>query len=200
MSRSVGQAVRYESEESLLKIEGITAINGSGKQLTASITFVIEETYKEQLVCQLDTGATFNVISHRNLVQLLQTSDPPLLKFNAQLKLFDGALMQDVNGAMLTAERKGKRLDPKFQVVESSNKPLLLAEACEQFGLLKLAIDPEESMHVLKSSNLTKDPILTDYKDDLRRFRPHWWYNHHHRPQCQTSAACSPACASCPVR
>ena len=52
----MGQAVRYESEESLLKIEGITAINGSGKQLTASITFLIEETYKEQLVCQLDSG------------------------------------------------------------------------------------------------------------------------------------------------
>ena len=164
----------------MLKIEGITAINGSGKQLTASITFLIEETYEEQLVCQLDTGATCNVISHRNLVQLLQNSDPPLLKFNAQLKLFDGALMQAVNEAMLTAERKGKRLDPKFQVVESSNKPLLLAEACEQFGLLKLDIDPEEFMHVLKSSNLTKDQILTDYKDDLRRFRPHWWYNHHH--------------------
>ena len=56
----------YESEESLLKIEEITAINGSGKQLTSSITFVIEEQYKEQLVCQLDTGATCNVISHRN--------------------------------------------------------------------------------------------------------------------------------------
>ena len=75
----------YESEESLLKIEEITAINGSGKQLTASITFLREDTYKEQLFCQLDTGATCNVISHRNLVQLVQNGDPPLLKSNAQL-------------------------------------------------------------------------------------------------------------------
>jgi len=30
----------YESEESLLKIVEITAINGSGKKLTASITFL----------------------------------------------------------------------------------------------------------------------------------------------------------------
>ena len=94
----------YESEESLLKMEEITAINGSGKQLTASITFLIEEMYKEQLVCQLDTGATCNVISHRNLVQLLQNGDPPLLKSNAQLKLFDGTLMQPVGEIMLTAE------------------------------------------------------------------------------------------------
>ena len=53
------EGYRYESEEkSLLKIEEITAINGSGKQLTASITFLTKEMYKEQLACQLDIGAT----------------------------------------------------------------------------------------------------------------------------------------------
>ena len=155
----------YESEESLLKIEEITAIKGSGKQLTARITFLIEEMYKEHLVCQLDTGATCNVISHRNLVQLLQNGDPPLIKSNAQLKLFDGTLMQPVGEIMLTAERKGKRLDLKFQVVESCNKPLLSAEACEQLRLLKVDIDPEESINVLKSGNLTRDQILSNYKD-----------------------------------
>ena len=113
----------------------------------------------------MDTGATCNVISHRNLVQLLQNGDPPLLKCNTQLKLFDGTWMQPVSETMLTAERKGKCLDLKFQVVESSNKPLLSAEACEQLGLLKVDIDPEESIHVLKSGNLTRDQILSDYRD-----------------------------------
>jgi len=94
----------------------------------------------------------------------LQNGDPPLLKSNAQLKLFDGTLMQPVGETMLIAERKGKRLDLKFQVVESSNKPLLLAEACEQLGLRKVDIDPE-SIHVLKSGNLTRDQILSHYKD-----------------------------------
>ena len=105
----------------------------------------------------MDTGATCNVISQRNLVQLLQNGDPPLLQSNAQLKLFDGTLMQLVGETMLTAERKGRRLDLKFQVVESSNKSLLSAEVCEQLGLLKVDIDPEESIHGLKTGNLTKD-------------------------------------------
>ena len=70
--------------------------------------------------------------------------------------------MQPVGETMLTAERKGKRLDLKFQVVESSNKPLLSAEACEQLGLLKVDIDPEESIHLLKNGNLTKDQILSN--------------------------------------
>ena len=63
---------------------------------------------------------------------------------------------------MLTEETKGKCLDLKFRVAEGSNKPLLLAEAFEQLGLLRVGIDPEESIHVLKSGNLTRDQILTD--------------------------------------
>ena len=116
-------------------------------------------------MCQLDTGAIYNVISHRNLVQLLQNGDPPLLKSNAQLKLFDGTLTQPVGEIMLTAERKGKRLDLKFQVVESSKKPLLSAKAREQLGLLKVDIDPEESINVVKSGSLTRGQILSNSKD-----------------------------------
>ena len=159
------EAEGYDSEESLLKVEEITAIHGSGKQLTSCITFIIEEEYQEQLVCQLDTGATCNVISHRNLAQLLQNGDPPLHKSNAQLKLFDGTLEKPVGETTLTAERRGKRVDLEFQVVECSNKPLLSAETCEQLGLLKMDLDPEKSIHVLKHSYLTRDQILSDYKD-----------------------------------
>ena len=44
----------------MLQLEEITAISGSGKQLTSSITFIVDQEYKEQLVCQLDTEATRN--------------------------------------------------------------------------------------------------------------------------------------------
>jgi len=37
------EAEGHDSEESLLKVEEITAITGSGKQLTSSTTFIIEE-------------------------------------------------------------------------------------------------------------------------------------------------------------
>ena len=74
--------------------------------------------------------------------------------------------MKPVGETTLTAERRGKCLDLRFQVVESSNKPLLSAEACEQLGLLKVDIDPDESINVLKSSsNLTRDQILVQFKD-----------------------------------
>ena len=60
-------------------------------------------------------------------------------------------------------------MDLTFQVVESYKTPLLSAETCEQLGLLKVDLDPEESIHVLKSSYLTRDQILGGYKDVFER-------------------------------
>ena len=53
---------------------------------------------------------------------------------NAQLKLFDGTLMKPVGETTLTAERRGKRVDLRFQVVECSNEPLLSAERVSSWG------------------------------------------------------------------
>ena len=53
---------------------------------------------------------------------VVQNGDPPLLKSNAQLKLFDGTLMQPVGEIMLTAERrqmKVKKKTGKLNKIES---------------------------------------------------------------------------------
>ena len=63
----------YDSDESLLKVEEITAINGRGKQLTSKIKIIVDRKYKEQLLVQLDTGANCNVISLKDLTQLAGT-------------------------------------------------------------------------------------------------------------------------------
>ena len=68
----------YDSEESSLTIEDISAIKGHGKQMISSITFLVDDDEKVPLVCQLDTGSTCNVISYTDLVQLLQDGNPPL--------------------------------------------------------------------------------------------------------------------------
>ena len=60
-------------------------------------------------------------------------------------------------------------MDPRLNATmpfytRPTNKPLLSAETCEQLGLLTVETDPEESIYVLKSSNLTREQILTNYK------------------------------------
>jgi len=59
------------------------------------------------------------------------------------------SLIQALDETILTVERKGRSLDLRFQVVNSSNKPLLSAETCEKLGLLKVEIDTEESINAV---------------------------------------------------
>ena len=118
----------YDSEESILKIEEISSIKGHGKQMTSSITFLVDGDEELPLVCQLDTGSTCNVICYTDLVQPLQDGNPPLNMTKSKLKLFNGTFMQPVGVTTLTVVRRGKHYDLQFQVVESPNKPLLSAE------------------------------------------------------------------------
>ena len=155
----------YDSEESILKVEEISAIKGHGKQMTSSITFLVDDDEKVPLVCQLDTGSTCNVISYTDLVQLLQDGNPPLNVTKSKLKLFDGTFMQPVGVTTLTVVRRGKQYDLQFQVVESPNKPLLSAETCAQLGLLKVEIEPYEEVHSLESKILTEEQIIVNYRD-----------------------------------
>ena len=155
----------YDSEESILKVEEISAIKGQGKQMTSSITFLVDDDEKVPLVCQLDTGSTCNVISYTDLVQLLQDGNPPLNVTKSKLKLFDGTFMQPVGVTTLTVVRRGKQYDLQFQVVESPNKPLLSAETCAQLGLLKVEIEPYEEVHSLESKILTEEQIIANYRD-----------------------------------
>ena len=137
--RFVGEAEVDDYEEAVLKIQEISAIEGRGKQMISSITFDGDE--KVPLVCQLDTGSTCNVISYKDLVQLLQYGNPPLNTSKSKLKLFDGTLLQP-GVTTLTVVRRRKHYDLQFQVSESPNKPLLSAETCAQLGLLKVETEP----------------------------------------------------------
>ena len=155
----------YDSEESILTIEEISAIKGHGKQMTSSITFLVDGDEKVPLICQLDTGSTCNVISYTDVGQLLQDGNPPLDMTKSKLKLFDGTFIQPVGVTTLTVERRGKHYDLQFQVVESTNKPLLSAETCAQLGLLKVERDSYEKVHSLESKTLTREQIMANYRD-----------------------------------
>ena len=68
-----------DSEDPLFKIEEVSSVKTAGKQINAKITFSDpEESYDTELECQLDTGATCNVMSLRDLAVINQTGDPPL--------------------------------------------------------------------------------------------------------------------------
>lgn len=56
------------SNEFMLKIEEVGLVKTKNKQLFAKLEFMnTNSSFKTDLDCQLDTGATCNVISHRDV-------------------------------------------------------------------------------------------------------------------------------------
>ena len=140
----------------------VFAIASKGKQVLAKLTFCIQDKYKTSMECQLDTGASCNVISHRDLSILLQNGSPPLNHSSVKLRLFDGSIMRTLGETHLTAEHEGKCHTLKFQVVDCTNKPLLSAEASERMGPLKFNFTPLERVNMVKNMAdlpLTKEKI-----------------------------------------
>ena len=155
---------RQDSDSDLLvlTVDVVSAIASKGKQVLAKLTFCIQDKYKTSMECQLDTGASCNVISHRDLSILLQNGSPPLNHSSVKLRLFDGSIMRTLGELHLTAEHEGKCHTLKFQVVDCTNKPLLSAEASERMGPLKFNFTPLERVNMVKNMAdlpLTKEKI-----------------------------------------
>ena len=124
--------------------------------------------YKTKLDCQLDTGATCNVLTHRDLSVICQTAQPAIKNTKVKLRLFNGDVMKPLGEVTLNVNREGH--EPhflKFQVVERKSKPLLSAETCENLQLLKINCEPTPQVNSMSEVKplLTKEKILQDYKD-----------------------------------
>ena len=63
-------------------------------KLDFSLTDKRKQNCKSKLICLLDTGATCNLISYRDVCVLLQTAEPPLENSTVRPKLFDGSIMK----------------------------------------------------------------------------------------------------------
>ena len=109
------------SAESLFKLETLSTVSSKGKQEFAKLDFCLtverKQNYKSELLCQLDTGATCNVISYRDVCVLLQTAEPPLENSTVRLKPFDGSIMKPLGQLEFLVEHRGEIYSLLFQVV-----------------------------------------------------------------------------------
>ena len=161
-----------ENDDPLFKIEEVSNMKTNGKQINANLVFSdMKEDYHTELQCQLDTGATCNVVSLRDLAVITQTGDPPLKSSKVKLRLFDGSLMKPHGVATLKIHRNGSTTQLNFQIVDTRNKPLLPAETCERLGLLKFTINETSEVNTVVTEQdklqvpLKREAIQKEYKD-----------------------------------
>ena len=179
MAKQSSQVNRVEDEDdsdtdlSVLNVETVSTLStvlGKGKQVITELTFCVEDNdlvkHKTSMVCQLDTGASCNVISYRDLTVLLQNSSPTLNESSVKLKMYDGSIMRPLGETHLPAVHNGICHTLEFQVVNTSNKPLLSAESCQALGRLQFNLNPPQTVHAVESqpTPLSKEDILSSYK------------------------------------
>ena len=68
-----------DTDKFFYKLEEVSSVKARGKQLYTSLEFADPNArYRTKLDCQLDTGATCNVLTHRDLSVICQTGHPAL--------------------------------------------------------------------------------------------------------------------------
>ena len=109
--------------------------------------------------CQLDTGATCNVMNKDDFLRVTGKRDlRGMPRSFARLRLYDGSIIKPLGQYTFEVQRApGLRLT--FQVVNSRQKPLLSADACQTLGLITINSVTEVTQQV------SKDPIIDEYSD-----------------------------------
>lgn len=105
-------------------------------KVTPYITEPVSYDPSHTITCQLDTGATTNAISFRDLQLITQDGNPDIPASKATIKLYDGSQVKLAGLCHLKADHDVQTHDLKFQVIHTSQMPLLSAKTCKRLNLL----------------------------------------------------------------
>ena len=71
---------------------------------------------KRAVKCQIDSGASYNVISHSLVCKLLQDGNPKLQESKSKLQMYDGSFMIPYGVIDIKREVNQARTKSQFQV------------------------------------------------------------------------------------
>ena len=143
----------------------MSIVQTKAKQWLADISFFksAKEDFTTTLACQLDTGATCNVIGLDDLSAITHLGDPPMNNSSVKLKLFGGTTLKPVGEYDFHVR--------VFQVIKHKCKPLLSADTCEMLQLILLNVSVPEN--VRQVSETLPQKCLS--KEELQEQIAQWW-------------------------
>lgn len=119
-----------ESPEYLKKI-----CTNKNNTLQAKLNFRINRKV-HRTICQLDTGASVNVIGLSNYKEISGEETPTLRKSPLKLHSFTGDVIKVIGTTVIRCIHNKKHFNLEFQVVERDHIPLLSANTCTGLGLI----------------------------------------------------------------
>jgi len=88
--------------------------------------------------CQLDTGATCNVMSMADLCTVLHARNPSLKPEASQLRCYDNSIINTLGQCTLQCCYNAKTYQLPFKVIDGQQKPLLSGTTCMELGLITM--------------------------------------------------------------
>ena len=129
------------------------AVKTRGKQLTIPLKFwkskdAVLNNRSKSLVCQLDTGATCNVVNIDDSKAVTGEVDTKLKESSVRFSFYDGSWMKSLGYATLYTKINDKNFKLGFQIVKTrvTQKPLLSGNTCQRLNLL--SINSDEVVHM----------------------------------------------------
>lgn len=132
-----------------------------GRKIMVPVEMKVKKNNQTQIVqCQVDTGATCNVMSYKELCKLDGTNKPRLHPSTVRIKMYDGNYIPVKGERDLKCAYDGNSYLLNFKIVETTNEvPLLSGESSIKMGVIQIGCK-DETLHFTQSRDL-----INEYKD-----------------------------------
>lgn len=149
-----------ESGDDLFTTECIGAVGPKGKKWFAAL--MLNGTKQR---CQLDSGATCDVMSLKDKMRIAPREK--LMPSSTKLKLYSGQLMTSLGLFVTECVVRDHKYTLEFEIVNTSQQPLLSGSTCERLGLMQFTIPA--GLNAVDSSTqggfLRREALIERYQD-----------------------------------
>ncbi|CAB4003537.1 Hypothetical predicted protein [Paramuricea clavata] len=154
--------VESSDNENSFYVEIVDAIRHvERRRYFVSLSFWDKDGGESQIQCQLDTGATCNVMSFNTLCEIKQSGSPAMQPTCIKIKLYNGSFVPSLGECELNCIYNGESHKLNFNIIKGDQKPLLSGETCTSMGLI--------TVHIANSINTSPitapSDIFMEYKD-----------------------------------
>lgn len=169
--KKVNQFEDFETsseDETYLTLETVSLVDTKARQWFTEIQLYKspKDYFTTSVSCQLDTGATCNVLCLDDLSAITQLGDPPIQNSSVKLRLFGGSTLKPIGECDLQVKYHNTRQTLKFQAVQDKCRPLLSAETCDKLQLIKFNSVLTNTVHQVSDEKpLSEEDLFSKYHD-----------------------------------
>jgi RNase H-like domain found in reverse transcriptase/Reverse transcriptase (RNA-dependent DNA polymerase)/Integrase zinc binding domain len=136
------------------------------KQLLTMLAMKLHDKMKK-IKCQLDSGASCNVMSSADYQRLGGELSALGKKKRIMLKFYNGNVTKSMGEATMICLHRNQKYQLVFQIIEGSEWPLISAESCLQMGLLSVHA---ELTNQVSHSHQPASPTITSLDQLVAQF------------------------------